>query len=181
MWFSQHWMEAACTQDVILGTFVDEVIHLATRQASEGLARRERKAKERGGGKGRGGVRRGVGFQMSNGAHIISHFGGLFVCTGEVPSTVCATGPSCTDETLLHFFWSSSWPPSQLCEQGGGVTRPWAVHERMTHDVLAPVMTQTRWMVLSVTGTIKQPWKVTSLVEQRRSLSQGANVSCSNS
>lgn len=40
---------------------------------------------------------------MSNEAHIISHFGDLFVCTGEVPSTVRATGPTRTDATLLLF------------------------------------------------------------------------------
>lgn len=92
----------------------------------------------RGGGK--------KGFKISNDVQIILQFRYLFVCKGE---------PGLKTQFELTFLpekqqepvpplWASTWPPSQLREQGGGVLWPLAVHERMTHEILAPVMTQTR-------------------------------------
>lgn len=52
-------------------------------------------------------------------------------------------------------------------ELGGGASRAFAVDERMTHEILAAVMTQTRWMVFSLTPTIKLPWKETHTAEQQ--------------
>lgn len=106
---------------MILGTFIDEVIHLAERGTS--TAGKERRGKGRGGGKGVAGGGGGGGFQMSSEVHIISHFGDLFVCTGKILSTVRDIGRG-APTTCCSFFWSSAWPPSQLCEQGGGVPRP---------------------------------------------------------